>query len=915
MKRRLLVSLAVLATAYMLLMLDGSALETLALTPTSEGLGDSASFSPVLGMASLERSNLSTATWSPPARIISATVDCANPALALDRATGALHLVWEEAAAAGNRIAYARLEASAAWQIEPLPAPQGDSPAIALDARGLLHIAYVQVVSEQMQIYYRARTLDGWSPPSRVSQAVGQCAHPDIAIALDGALELLWVASAGASRQLYHARSTDHGATWGLIEPIFYDASYAQGNAPSLAVAPDGGLWVAYQGILSPTDTGTVDVYVLRQGEGAWLPPVNVSRGQAGSFARGAEIACDPQGQVHLVWETESPDGAFAIHYALHSAGSWSTPLRLSPPDETAMRPALAVSSDGTVYVAWVSGNTLSFRKRTTNGMWGPLERIATDQVGLRDVTLVAERDMVYAVWNARGPSGLLELFFSQRSPAPTQTPTARPTNTSTTTPTTTPTATSTSIPTPTWTPTTTPEETLLPPTSMPMLTQTATPTETATPTPTLSQTPLPSPTPTRTATFVPRAFVPAVFKVSNETSPERNRETSNDSPSPPAKLQALPAWAWSQNIENVSSSSGDSRRAALAVAPNGTVYAVWQEWDEQRRRWMLYYRLRVGGSWSTPVPFFAGEQPDLGIGPDGQVHLVYANEMFGNYEIFYTTWLGHQWAASKNVSNTKEGISSQPAIAFDAAGSPVIVWTDTTGGQEYIYFAYPTNGAWQTYWVASSYGGSAPDLALGKNGRLWLTWQAKEGDQYDIFALFGDGRSWHREAVNVSDSMSADSVAPRLAAHPSWGAFLVWQEDGSNASGIYYADTLEGIDWWSEPVSISQLPGQPAQPSIAINAAGDVHVAWEHRRASTQGSQLLHRRRDPMTRQWLPCSEIVNEPSNSGLGEVKLTIGLGREIHALWSKPLANAKRDVYYRKGDLAWSYFLRLPLLFTP
>ena len=901
MKRRVLVSLAVLAAAYMFLMVDGSALETLAFTPSSEGLRGSSLVPPALSQASVSHgeesgsSRLAVESWSPPERIISATADCAHPALAVDRADGALHLVWEEAAAEGNRIAYARRDALG-WQPEALPAPQGDSPAIALDAGGRAHIAYIQAISGELQVYHRVRSAEGWSLPTRVSLGGGQCAAPDIAIAPGGEIDLAWATSLGMIKQLYRARSTDNGASWGLVEPLLYDASYVYGYAPSLAAAPDGGLWLAYQGEPGPTGTVAADIYALRWSAGRWLSPTNVSNGPTGQFARGAQIACDSRGRAHLVWETEAPDGRLFIQYALYANGVWSAPLRLSPPTESATGPCLAVGADDTVYVAWIAGRALSFRRRTSNGLWSALERIATDQAGLRGVTIAANGGAVYAVWSARGPSGLRELFFSRRLPPPTPTPTDTPT----------PSPTFTLEPTATPTPTVPLVET---PTATPIATETLTPTATVTSTASPSETPPLSPTPTYTVILLPRAFIPVALRPGGEASPEGNRET----PTPAqARLQALPAWAWSQSVENLSSSGADSRQAALAVAPNGTAYAVWQEWDERYRRWMLYYSVRAGGNWSAPSPFFAGEQPDLAVGPDGRVHLVYANEMFGNYEIYYSTWLGDRWAASKNVSNTKEGVSSQPAIACDAGGLPVVVWSDTTGGQAYIYFAYQNNGAWQTYWVSSSYGGSAPDLALGKNGRLWLSWQAKEGDYYDVFALFGDGRSWNREAVNVSDSASADSLAPRLAGDRSWGAFLVWQEVRSS-SAIYYADTLEGIDWWSEPANLSQLAGRPEQPSIAANAAGDVHVAWSHVVTPAQGSQLLHRRRDPSTGQWLPFDEIAQEPANPGLGEVELAAGPGREVHALWAKPLANGKRDIYHRQGDLAWPYRLQLPLIF--
>lgn len=371
-------------------------------------------------------------------------------------------------------------------------------------------------------------------------------------------------------------------------------------------------------------------------------------------------------------------------------------------------------------------------------------------------------------------------------------------------------------------------------------------------------------------------------------------------------------AWSWSPIAEDVSLSRLDSHMATVAVAADGTVYAVWQEMTASGR-WMLHSSVRTGGAWSTPVRFYAGEQPDLAIGPDGRVCLVYANEMFDNYEVYYTTWLGDRWAASKNVSNTS-GVSSEPAIAFAANGTPVIVWADTTGGEPRIYFARQTSGVWETYWVPCSSGGSAPDVARGKGGRFWATWQAKEAGQYDVFALFGDGQSWYNQAMNVSEASTVDSLAPRLAGSSSQGAFLVWQEGEGNGAAVYYADTVEGIDWWSAPAKMSQGSERSEQPCIVANAVGDLHVAYLHM-TSGQGTELLHRRWDPATQQWLAASVIASDSANRRVGEVELAIGSGRELHALWSRYVSTDSRDIYYRSGSLVWPYHLRLPLLFRP
>jgi hypothetical protein len=286
-------------------------------------------------------------------------------------------------------------------------------------------------------------------------------------------------------------------------------------------------------------------------------------------------------------------------------------------------------------------------------------------------------------------------------------------------------------------------------------------------------------------------------------------------------------------------------------------------------------------------------------------VHLVYANEMFGNYEVYHTTLANGRWAVPKNVSHTS-GVSTQPALTFDEYGTPFVVWTDTTEGLARVYYAWLIDGAWNTYWVQDSGGGSAPDVALGTDGRVWLVWQAKDANGYDVFRLFGSDHDWIREAQNVSVSANADSLGPRLAVVPGVGAFLVWQEQLGGGTAAYGADTVGLSDWFSDPAAMSQASAHAVQPSVAADGAGEVHLAWD------AGDQLLYRRREFSAGEWLPQSAIVQDPADPG--EVELAASVGWQVHIMWSRVVGTGNRDVYYRVGRLVMPHHIELPLLFS-
>jgi hypothetical protein len=317
-------------------------------------------------------------------------------------------------------------------------------------------------------------------------------------------------------------------------------------------------------------------------------------------------------------------------------------------------------------------------------------------------------------------------------------------------------------------------------------------------------------------------------------------------------------------------------------------VFAVWVEpylgYD------MLRYSIRAGGIWSRPEIIFEGEEPGLAIGPDGTLHLAYACNLTGNYEIYYTYWMGGRWGPPETVSTTR-GSSVQPSLIVKPDGTVIIVWTDTSEGDNRIYYGWRTGGIWSTFIIDGSIDGSAPALAVAAGGDLWAIWQAPEdsGD-YDVYATRGDGINWSGMAFDISTSDGVNSIAPQAVGSAQWGAFVVWQEESGTSSDIYYADNLDG-PYWSFPENISESTARSEQPVAALDQLGQLHVAWSEAQA------LSIRSRISPGSAWLPAESLTN--GGDGFGEVAMVSDPTRHIHLAWSEPRGAADRDIYYRRG----------------
>ena len=892
-----------------------------------------------LGQPGSELSN-----WSAPLPVYDAPVgtDAQNAAIAVDTDNRTVHITWEERGSTETSVRYAqRDEGHLFWSVDADFSLPGDSPAIAVDADHQPHIVYASVFSHRLQIFHCARTLQGWAAPHVVVATTGHSTDPDIAIIIHDDIHIAWAEDLAGIKRIYHARSADQGVTWDAAQPI----PYALGYAPTLSLAYDGAIWVAWQSDTALSSVARADIYASRWDGEDWSLPTNVSANSSAD-SRSPDIAWAGGAHTHLVWEKESLDGTLYIQYARweKTSAAWSTPVTLSQ-SGWAMQPSLAVGEDGSPYVAWDSGHQLILCS-LADELDPRVEQIASSEEGIRDVSVAIDRqNRIHAVWSARDGGLQWRLYTNDR--APEATPTASATALETI-----PVPTATFSPSPSPTSTLTPNETLPPrPTATPTCTATAsataTPSHTGTATPTaiathsqpsITPTPTLDASPSRIASATPTAdsatptaegtIEPVISSTPTPTVSTyilclplltRRQGDSEGIRAPlPRNVSAaqrlvraspeptMPAgWRWS-DVHNVSRSATDSCCGAVAAGPDGTAHAVWQE-QVLAGFWQLCSSHCLTETWSQPECFFMGQDPVLRIADDGVPHLVYCAEVFGNHEIYHTTWAVEGWEAPTNVSQTK-GRSTQPALLLCGGERMLVTWTEDLEGVERIHYAWRAEGNWNTYRVPASLGGSTSDVAADRGDRVWVAWQAPEAtNDYDVYVIDGvyqQDVQWGPYAMNISESPFGDSTFARLAGRPSLGTFAVWQEETAQGKAISYANNLQDAYYWSPPSLVSEASSYVALPDISVGPIGPIVISWQ-----AEG-QLLHSYR--FTGQdWSAPAPIVQGDAS----EVALDIGPGLTLGALWSERHSDASQEIHHRRGWLNWPHHLWLPLTASP
>ncbi len=202
------------------------------------------------------------------------------------------------------------------------------------------------------------------------------------------------------------------------------------------------------------------------------------------------------------------------------------------------------------------------------------------------------------------------------------------------------------------------------------------------------------------------------------------------------------------------------------------------------------------------------------------------------------------------------------PAVATDAAGDFVIVWTsdEESGGHRGIFGqlfssgGQPQGGPFQVN-TTMTYDDQAPAVAMAADGRFLVVWQSngQDGSSWGIYGRAypaASGQPSGEISVNVTTAGAQHSPAVAylpLSAAASERFEVVWQSEGQDgtgtgASGIV-GRAFDGSGNAQSGEMAINLPatGAHAHPQIASDPSGNFIVAWEGLTAG--GSVVLARR------------------------------------------------------------------------
>jgi hypothetical protein len=366
---------------------------------------------------------------------------------------------------------------------------------------------------------------------------------------------------------------------------------------------------------------------------------------------------------------------------------------------------------------------------------------------------------------------------------------------------------------------------------------------------------------------------------------------------------------------EVVSTESNDtSSDPSMAVDGAGNIHVVWADWTDYNGSGTdrdIFYKCwnASTGNWTTTEVVSTestGFSRDPSIAADGigNVHVAWDDG-----DIFYKRWNAttSNWTTTEVVSTESTGGSGSPSIAVDGAGNVHVAWDDNTdyngsGTDDDIFYKRwnTTTSNWTTTEVVSteSSGNSwFPSIAVNGTEIVHIAWRdptdyGGSGTDDDIFYKRWNATSdtWTTTEV-VSTESFWHSYGPSISVDGAGNAHVAWS-DGTGYMGsgndydIFYKHWNATSDTWTTTEVVStESTGASQYPSIAVDGAGNVYVAWidytDYNGSGTDGD-IFYKLWNATIGTWT-MTEVVSTESINGSGGSSIAMDGAANVHVVW--------------------------------
>ncbi|GEM_PF-5172107 len=233
----------------------------------------------------------------------------------------------------------------------------------------------------------------------------------------------------------------------------------------------------------------------------------------------------------------------------------------------------------------------------------------------------------------------------------------------------------------------------------------------------------------------------------------------------------------------------GRSEHPRLDTDSDGMVHIVWYDFRDSSNGLVInhgvfYRKVIMDGTPLTPETriTFASPQsrPDIAIDTDGNVHVVFDDDRYASFDIFYTLLDpdGNTLVDDRNISPKDDNESRCPRIALSDSNAVDVVWQDQTSGLWAIHYsAMNYNGEIEVYdqgLTSETVGNATIPVAMCANDNNTLVMYVGDYPNMEVFF----SRTHRPDPAVLAGGISMSSTQP-LIGTTVWVNATVWNLEG----------------------------------------------------------------------------------------------------------------------------------------